>query len=478
MASAEPIPAVQPRRALSLVDAASIMVGIIIGSTIYESSPAIAAGAARWAAETVRARGGSTVQEIQLGVVTIVGVWLAGGLIALIGSLCFAELATAYPRAGGTYVYLSEAFGRELGFAFAWAEFWIVRPGNVGAVAYVLAEYGRKIISPQPGSETNLSRVALAMVAIITLAALNAIGLRTGKTTQNLLTAIKLLGLVAIVATACSLPAPAKDLPIVYESWQGPALSLILIMFAYGGWADVSFIAAEVRDPRRNISRALVLGALTVTAIYLAMTLSLLWVLGIGELVRSQAVAAKLMELRFGTSGSLAISLLVVISCLGSINGMMFAGARVFYALGEQHPTFRWLGVWNERKGIPMRSLVVQTLVTLGLVLGFGLYEEGFKGLVIFTGPIYWGFIGLVGIALIVLRSRLSPEEAGYRAPFHPLLPIVLFASSAAMAASAALYIVQQRGNLALWSVGAWWAAGVVATGIIVGIIDWRARRR
>jgi APA family basic amino acid/polyamine antiporter len=463
---------------LSLIDATSMMVGIIIGSTIYESSPSIAAGAAKWATEMVQVRGGATSAETQLAVVAIVGFWLTGGLIALIGSLCYAELATAYPRAGGTYVYLSQAFGREVGFAFAWAEFWIVRPGNVGAVAFVLAKYGRKIVLPQAGNQAIFVELALATTAIITLAVLNAIGLRTGKTTQNLLTATKLIGLAAIVATACSLSAPAETLPIVVESWQGPSLSLILIMFAYGGWADVSFVAAEVRDPQRNISRTLMQGALTVTAIYLAVTLSFVWALGVGGLVGSQAVAAKLMALRFGASGSMAMSLLVVVSCLGSINGMMFAGARVFYALGEQHPTFRWLGVWNESKGIPLRSLVVQTLVTLGLILGFGLYAGGFQGLVIFTGPFYWGFIGLVGLALIVLRSGPPRAEGSYRAPFYPLLPVVLFASSAAMAGSAVLYVLQQRGNLALWLVGAWWAAGVVVTGVVVGIIDWRTRRR
>ena len=112
-------------------------------------------------------------------------------------------------------------------------------------------------------------------------------------------------------------------------------------------------------------------------------------------------MAAEILALRFGDAGSRAISLLVVISCLGAINGMLFAGARVFYALGTHHPTFRWLGSWNQQTGVPLRSLALQTLVTLGLVVGFGLQSGGFSGLVVFTGPFYWGFIGLVGVALI-----------------------------------------------------------------------------
>ncbi len=462
----------QPRAALSLIDCTSIMVGIIIGSTIYESSPDIATGAGRWAAEWAGRWQGIGTENA--AVVAIVGVWLVGGLIALVGALCYAELATAYRHAGGTYVYLSEAFGRNVGFAFAWAEFWIVRPGNVGAIAFVMASYGQEIVAP--GSQhANWIRLALAETAIVALAALNAIGLRAGTWTQNLLTAGKLIGLGIIVLVAFSLPRASGGAEIVGEAWETISLSLILVMFAYGGWADVSFVAAEVRDPDRNISRALLLGTPIVTAIYLAVNFGFLWVLGVGGLANSQAVAAKVMSIRFGSAGAVAISLLVVISCLGTINGMMFAGSRVFYALGEHHPTFRWLGVWNERKGVPLRSLAVQTLVTLGLIAGFGLYPGGFKGLVIFTGPFYWGFIGLVGPALILLRWR-GVISSAYRAPLFPILPLLLAASGAAMTWSAVQYVLSQRTGVALWAVGAWWAIGVIAAGILVGFLDWRVR--
>jgi amino acid transporter len=463
----------RPSAALSLIDCTSIMVGIIIGSTIYESSPDIAAGAGRWASDLATSWGLAGSGNAAAAAV-IVGVWLVGGVIALVGALCYAELATAYPHAGGTYVYLSEAFGRHAGFAFAWAEFWIVRPGNVGAIAFVMASYGQEIVAPA-SQHADYIKLGLAEAAIVTLAALNAIGLRSGTRTQNLLTAAKLIGLAVIVFVAFTLPRTASGTEIVAEEWETILLSLILVMFAYGGWADVSFVAAEVREPERNISRALLLGALTVMAIYLAVNLGFLWVLGVGGLANSQAVAAKVMELRFGAAGAIAISLLVVISCLGTINGMMFAGARVFYALGEHHPTFCWLGVWDERKGVPLRSLLVQTLVTVGLIAGFGLYRGGFKGLVIFTGPFYWGFIGLVGPALIVLRYR-GTIVGGYRAPFFPILPLLLATSGAAMTWSAMQYVWMQRTSVALWAVGAWWAVGVIGAGAVVGCIDWRAR--
>jgi basic amino acid/polyamine antiporter, APA family len=465
----------RPRRELTLIDSTSIIVGIIIGSTIYESSPDIAAGAGRWASELAQRWHGSVETQTALAVAATMGIWIIGGLIALVGALCYAELATAYPEAGGTYVYLSEALGRNVGFAFAWAEFWIVRPGNVGAIAFVLASYGKQIVGPYV-RDSQWIEPALAIGAIVTLAVINAMGLRAGKWTQNLLTSAKLLGLGAIVVTACTLGRSVAATPLAAESWHSLSLSLILVMFAYGGWADMSFVAAEVRDPERNISRALILGTVAVTTIYLAINLAFIGVLGIGSLTASQAVAALVMALRFGSAGSLAISLLVVISCLGSINGMMFAGARVFYALGEHHPTFRWLGVWDESKGVPLRSLLVQTLVTLGLVVGFGLWPGGFKGLVVFTGPFYWGFIGLVGLALIVLRKR-RVNPGSYRVPLYPLVPLLLLASGGAMALAAVQYVLAQRTEAALWIVGAVWAFGVIAVGIVVGLLDWRGRR-
>src|SRR5436190_10698433 len=172
----------QPRPALSLLDSTSIMVGIIIGSTIYESSPDIAAGAARWGIGAAERWGATGSAATLWAAMAITGVWLAGGFIALIGALCYAELATAYPKVGGTYLFLSTAFGRSVGFAFAWAEFWIVRPGNVGAIAFVLARYGMQI-APAALQQTPHGELLIAAVAILILAVVNAIGLRAGKWT-------------------------------------------------------------------------------------------------------------------------------------------------------------------------------------------------------------------------------------------------------------------------------------------------------
>jgi APA family basic amino acid/polyamine antiporter len=471
-ATDEPSVAGLPSRQLSLWDSTSIIVGIIIGSGIYQSSPDIAAGAGRFAERWGPSLGASSAsQQDAFGVAVLIGVWLVGGAIALVGAACYAELATAYPHAGGTYVYLSEAFGRWLGFAFAWAEFWIVRPGNIGAIAFVMARYARQLLPPLDASP-HLVELALALAAVAIISLLNLWGLRSGTRTQNLLSACKVLGLAAIVLAAFSMPPGQSSQPLPSEPWKTVGLSLIFVMFAYGGWADMSFVAAEVRDPRRNISRALVLGIVAVAAIYLSVTLAFVWGLGFRGLATAQAVAAEIMQQRIGPAGSKVISLLVIVSCLGSINGTIFTGARVYYALGTHHPGFRWLGVWDQRRGIPRRSLVVQTAATMGLMFIVGLFPGGFERLVVFTTPFFFGFIALVGISLVLLRRRGLTGQATYRVPFFPLTPGLFVLSSSAMVYASVDYALRNPAR------EAWWALVVVVAGLLVGWIDWRQRGR
>ena len=457
----------QPSHSLKLFDAASIIVGIIIGSAIYRISPQVVSGVGKWLQER---SGGEAVSVGQL-LAAVMGVWVVGGLIALVGAMCYAELGTAFPRVGGTYVYLSESMGRTVGFAFAWAEFWIVRPGNIGAVAFVLADYGVQILPANLPAGRSMS-VALAAGAILLLAGLNAIGLRAGKGTQNLLTGLKVAGLLAIVLVGFSVRSPVESsrLPaMVLEGTLG--LALIQIMFAYGGWTDMSFVAAEVYEPERNIFRALALGTAAVVGIYLLVNLAFIHALGVEGVARSEAVAADVLSMRMGDYGARAISLLVVVSCLGAVNGMLLTGSRVFYALGTHHPTFRWLGSWNERTGVPLRSLVMQTVVTLGLVIACR-EKQGFERLVVFTAPFYWGFIALAAVALILLRWRGATAGATYRVPLFPLTPIVFAVSSGAMVYSGLVYAYSQRSMESLWGLA------VVVSGIVVGWIDWLARRR
>ncbi len=294
-----------PHRHLSLWDSTSIIVGIIIGSSIYCSAPRIAGGVP--------------------DVAWLVAVWTVGGVFTLIGALCYTEMATAYPRSGGDYVYLTEAFGRKVGFLFAWAQFWIVRPGTLGITAFVFADYANQVFALPERFHPVL---VYAVLAIVVLTGVNLLGVRAGKTTQNVLTVVKFVGLLAIVGVGLSV-SPAKAAAIATEP---PPLNLgfimIFIFYAYSGWNEMAYVSAEVRDPRRNILRALLLGSLAVTAVYIAVNLAFVHALGIDGLRKSDAVAAEVVKLSIGPSAGRLISLLICITALGGINGMIFTGAR------------------------------------------------------------------------------------------------------------------------------------------------------
>lgn len=471
--SADPL--ARPRQHLSLLDSTCIIVGIIIGASIYEASPSIAFLASQPAIAWASSVAGPLAPTTQagIGIAALIAVWTLGGFLALVGALCYAELATANPHEGGTYIFLQQAFGRSVAFSFAWVEFWIIRPGNVGAIAYVFARYAAPLTGEFAGGYT---RMILAAAAILALSIVNLLGVRLGAWTQNLMTIGKVLGLVIITAVAFALTAPEPAAPVALASASAGGgsltLAMILVMFAYGGWSDMSYVAAEVRRPERNIVRALVLGTLAVAAIYLAINLAFAWGLGLNGFMHSQAVAAEVLNRGFGPWGSRAISLLICLSCLGAINGMIFTGSRVYFAVAAQHRLFAWLGAWNHERGIPSRSLLVQAVVTVGIVVAFGLYENGFERLVVFTGPFFWGYFAMVGLALIVLRDREAAPASTFRVPLYPVTPLVFMLSSLLMAYSALQYALS---NLA-WE--ATWAAAVLVAGLLVYLFDQRGPRR
>ena len=422
--------AVKPRRQLTLLDTTCIIVGIIIGAGIFETTPHVAANVN--------------------GTIDLWLVWLAGGFVALIGSLCYAELATTYPEDGGDYVFLTRAYGRNMGFLFGWAEYWIVRPGNIGAMAYIFARYAYQLL---PLGSDHDFRI-YACVAIILLTGLNLCGVRSGKWTQNTLTLAKVIGLLGVVAVGLFLvtgptTGPSAARPPDSGSLQ---LALIMVLFTYGGWSEMAYVSAEIRDPSRNVLRALLLGSGTVTLIYLLTNISFVNALGLPGVRASEAVAADVVSGQFTGWGERAISLLICISCLGTINGMIFTGSRIFYKVGTEHRCFHWLGRWDERFDAPTRSLVLQAAVTLALVIGFGPNRDAFKRLVVFTTPVFWFFFLAVGVSLFVLRFRDAGAARPFRVTFYPLTPILFCASCLFMLYASLNWAYQNGSHEVLWS--------------------------
>jgi amino acid transporter len=433
-----------PRRELGLLDSICIIVGIIIGSSLYESSPSIA--------------------QAVPGPSWLVGVWMLGGLLSLIGALCYVELATTFPSEGGDYVYLTRAFGRTVGFLFAWAQLWVVRPGSIGAMAFVFARYAQQLC---PLGEGSRGRIAYAAAAIVGLTAVNLAGVRLGKWTQNLLTLAKILGLAVVVAVGFSLAGPS-EVPAAPASRGGSDvfLAMILVLYAFGGWNEMAYVAAEVRHPHKNILRALVLGTLLVTAVYLLVTGALLHALGFAGVRGAEAVAADVLHLGLGAWGSRFISLLVCVSALGAINGMIFTGARITYAMGCEHRLYAWLGQWNRQRGTPVRALIVQAAITLGLLIGFGRRQNGFSHLVNFTTPVFWIFFFLAGVSLFVLRWREPLTPRPYRVLGYPFTPLLFCASSLFMIYASESWAWHNRSYEALWAVG------ILGCGVVLSLYE------
>lgn len=430
------------RRQLSLWDAASIVVGIIIGSAIYESSPRIA--------QSVDSSG------------MLIAVWLIGGAVSFVGALCYAELVTALPREGGDYAFLSEAFGRRVGFVFAWTQFWIVRPGSTGAMAFVFANYFQRLVQ---WPEAWQPRLWFAVGSLVVMTAINLAGLREGKWTQNVLTSAKVLGLLSIFFAALFAPAPAAAQPVAAE--VNYIQALLFVLFAYGGWNDVAFVGGELRDPQRNVWRALFLGVGCVATVYVLANVAFLKALGFEGVRGSQAVASQTMEAVLGDIGGRLVAVLVCISALGAINGMVLTGARVYSAFGQDHRLFAALGKWDERRGTPLRALLAQAAVMIALVVLFGSSrlwgggdEQGFERLVLFTFPAFWFFVLLAGVALIWLRVKRPDLPRPFRAPLYPLTPLAFCLFSGFLLYSSVAYAIENKSNEAYWSLGIL-AAGV-----------------
>jgi amino acid transporter len=402
-----------PRRDLSLFDSTCLIVGIIIGAGIYQMAPDIAKGAFCW-----------------WGVLLI---WIVGGVLSLFGALGYAELASAYPKEGGDYVYLTRAYGPWAGFLFGWIQLAIVRPGDIAVIAFAFALYARELY--QPFADAQVSQMFYAGLSVIVLTAINILGVREGKYTQNLLTIIKALGLLAILGVALiapeveAAPGPSAAIPT--------SLALIFVLFTFGGWNEMAYVAAEVKNPGRNIVKALVLGTVAVTVLYLLANGAFLCTLGYNGMANSKAVATDTVSTVFPDVGGRLISALICISALGAVNGLIFTGARISYAVGVDHRAFRILGLWNPKTGTPVRALVLQCAISLVLVIALG----SFKDIVIYTAAAVYTFYLATSVAVIVLRKKEPGLQRPYKVTGYPFTTIIFCAVCAYLIYSAVTYL-------------------------------------
>jgi len=436
-------PAGQPRATLSLFDAAAMIIGLVVGIGIFKA-PSIVAGSA------------DSVEEFLL-------LWIAGGAISLIGALCYAELGSSFPHAGGEYHFLTRAYGSSVGFLFAWARLTVIQTGAIAAISFVLGDYATLLLPLGPNGSA-----LYAAVAVIGVTGFNLLGTRSSKMLQNVLTVCLVLAYAAVIITAIGYAAPAE------QAAQAPAASpqsavavMIFVLFTYGGWNEGAYLSAEIRDGRRNIVRSLVIAIAVVTTIYVLMNYAYYHVLGLRGMSESKAVAADMMKATIGDAGAVVLAAIICAEALTTLNGTVFTGARTNYALGSDFQAFRFLGRWNDRVMAPTNAILVQGAIALALVLFGAFTRDGFATMVDFTAPVFWLFFLLTGLSLFVLRRQAPAQPDPFRVPFYPVTPVLFCLTCVYMLYKIVAYV----------QFGALVGVGLLCVGVPVLLLT-RARRR
>jgi APA family basic amino acid/polyamine antiporter len=383
------------KRAIGLPTATALVVGTIIGATIFVQ-----------ASELTR--------EVPDAALVLLA-WAVAGVLTLIGALVCAELSSAYPRTGGVYVFFREIYSPALGFLWGWAMFWTMHSGILAIIATVFARYAGYFV---PLDQTGARVVAIG--AIVVLSAINYVGVKFGGQVQTAFTVVKVLAVFAIMLIGWSLSGdvtvpPAPDVPI------SPANLLLAVgagLFAFGGWHMVTYTAEETINPTQTIPRSLVIGIVVVTVCYMGMNAVYLRVLSIEQVMKSERVAADVFELLLGTGAAGVISAVVMFSSFGALNGIVLVGPRVYYQMAQDGLWFRFKGHLHPRFHTPDRAIIVQAFWSSVLIMT-GTYRDLFRR-VIYTE---WIFFALLALGVVLMRRRAGYEPA-WRMPLVPLAPI------------------------------------------------------
>jgi APA family basic amino acid/polyamine antiporter len=350
--------------------------------------------------------------------------WAACGVLTLFGAFICAELASAFPQTGGVYVFLREAFSPLAGFLWGWSMFWSVHSGIIAAIAVVFARYA--VVLLPDGAQGDLSIRLTAVTVILTLSAVNYVGVRAGGRLQTALTVVKVAAILMLVVAglfAGSPPVPA-DQAATGASLTPFVLAMVAGLFAFGGWHMVTYTAGETLLPARTIPVALVVGVLVVTACYIALNLLYLRLLPLEAVRSSNRIAADAADVIFGRSGAELLSVLVLLSAAGSLTGIILAGPRMYYSMAQDGLAPRALRYVHPRFGTPSHAILVQA-AWASLLAGTGAYRE------LFTRVVYteWLFFALMAAALFVLRRRPDYRPL-YRTWGYPAVPLVFIAAS------------------------------------------------
>ena len=405
----------RPRRQLGLFDAIMIVMGGIVGAGIFANPSEVA----------------HRVHTPFL----ILGVWVLGGLFAMCGAFIWAELAMRLPAAGGQYLYLREAYHPAVAFVYGWGLLLITQTGGMAAVAVIFASYFRALT----GADWNSS--AIAVIALLTLAGINCLGARTGSNVQSALMLLKIGAIAALVMIGFTVGhgslrlEPFLGEPASFGLLKSIGAAMVPIAFAYGGWQTATFLAGEMRDARRDLSRGLLIGVAGVVALYLAVNLACLRVLGPVGLDATTTPASNVMRIALGERGAQWIAAGIAVSTLGFLSQSMLTAPRVYYAMARDGLFFKSVGKLFGKSGTPVVAIVLQGLAAIIIALS-GTYGE----ILNFEVTVDFIFFGMTAASLFILRRRsIGSDVVTYRVPGHPFTTILFVLSCAGIVISAVI---------------------------------------
>lgn len=431
-----------PRR-LGLWSAVAVLVGSTIGSGIFRTPASLA--------------------EKLPGPLPLLSVWVVAGLIVVCGALTLAEIAGALPYTGGLYVFLREGWGRLPAFLFGWSELVIIRAASLGAVSTTFAEYLVRMFGINPSVAPYDAYVHyIAVLAILLTSTINILGVRFGSAVMNVSTIAKYGGLLFVIGLAFVIGLPMTGghytpaAPAGSFAFSAFGLALISVLWAFDGWADLSFVGGEVKDPRRNMPRALIIGTLAVLFIYLLANLAYLAVLSIDEMRVSKLVAAEVADRLMGRTGVILIAATVMLSTFGTLNGVMLTSPRILFAMAKDGMLFRALAAVHPRFRTPYTSIMLVAALGIAFVL-LRTFEQLADTFVTAIVPFY-----ALAVASIFMLRRRPDYDPPFRVPGYPVVPLLFVAAICYILVNALVedYTAPAR---------RWGTAGVMAT-ILIGI--------
>jgi basic amino acid/polyamine antiporter, APA family len=399
-----------PRR-LGLWSAIAVLVGSTIGSGIFRSPAGIA--------------------DKLPGPLPLLAIWLTGGIFALCGALTLAEVAGAFPRTGGVYVFIREAWGRLPAFLFGWAELVLIRAAALGAISTTFSEYFIRVLGYDPRVAPYSNYVHyVAAAAILLTATFNYVGIKWGALVQNVTTLAKTGALLLIIVLALALGLPQTGghftpaVPAGSFTIARFGLALVSVLWVYDGWADVSFVGGEVKDPEKNLPRVLIAGTLIIIALYLLANVAYLAVLPVEEIRSSKLVAADVADKLVGAAGVAFVSVAVMISTFGTLNGSVMTGSRVLFAMAADGLLFKPVAIVDKRFQTPSVAIALEAGLGVVFVL-LGTFEQLADTFVTAIVPFYALAVGSV----FVLRRR--PDfRPPFRVPGYPVVPAIFIVAT------------------------------------------------